>query len=377
MSKLKQITLRHLLIDHKEVIGLQFYTDETIQRMIKTLPEVKWTNHHGMVYLPKSKENLNLIYQIFKGIAWINGKYYFDNKPIRSGNEKLDIEGYRRRQLPKGYKAVPESFLRKLETRRYSLSTAHAYISMFERFLNHFPEVDTPDQLNDQYIDEYLAFLVRQGKSDSYVNQAVNAIKFYFEQVINMPGRFYQVDRPQKAEKLPEVISHEQALKMIASCPNIKHRCIISLLYSTGLRRNEVLQLKIEHIDSDRMCIKVVEGKGKKDRITLLSKSLLTDLREYYKIHRPKTFLFEGPLGRQYSASSIAKIIERAGKNAGIIKKVTPHMLRHSFATTLLENGTSLRHIQQLLGHNSIKTTEIYTHVTAKDFQSIKNPLDL
>ena len=288
-----------------------------------------------------------------------------------------NVKSYYDRKLPSDYKAVPEAFLRKLETRRYAQSTVRTYVLMFEKFLNHFPLIEAPDQLNDQNIDEYLAYLVRTEKSDSYINQAVNAIKFYFEQVINMPGRFYQIDRPQKAEKLPEVISHEQALRMIASCSNIKHRCIISLIYSAGLRRSEIVHLKIKHIDSDRMCIKVEQGKGKKDRITLLSKSLLSDLREYYKGYRPNIYLFEGPSGLQYSASSIAKIIERAGKKAGITKKVTPHMLRHSFATTLLENGTSLRHIQQLLGHNSIKTTELYTHVASKDFQLIKNPLDL
>ena len=191
-----------------------------------------------------------------------------------------------------------------------------------------------------------------------------------------MPGRYYQIDRPQKAEKLPEVISRKQALNMISAVSNLKHRCIIALIYSSGLRRNELVNLKIKDIDSDRMCIKVVLGKGKKDRITLLSKSLLNELREYYKLHRPKTYLFEGTPGKQYSASSIAKIVERAGKKAGVTKKVTPHMLRHSFATTLLENGTSLRHIQKLLGHNSIKTTEIYTHVATKSFAKIQSPLD-
>ena len=377
MSRLKQITLRHLVIDQKEVVGLQFYSDETINRLVKTIPDIQWSTAYQIAFFPKTKENLNLIYRIFKGIAWINGKYYYDNKPIHTGNDHLNIDTYRQRKMPKEYKSVPEAFLRKLEVRRYSISTARAYILMFEKFLNHFPACSDPNQLNDQDIEEFLAFLAKSGKSDSYINQAVNAIKFYYEQVNMMPGRFYKIDRPKKSEKLPNIISHQQVLKMISSCPNIKHRCIIALIYSSGLRRNELINLKIKDIDSERMCITVVEGKGKKDRITLLSKSLLADLREYYKLHLPKTFLFEGFPGTQYSASSIAKIVERAGKKAGVEKKVTPHMLRHSFATTLLENGTSLRHIQKLLGHNSIQTTEIYTHVATKDFQLIKNPLDL
>jgi integrase/recombinase XerD len=192
-----------------------------------------------------------------------------------------------------------------------------------------------------------------------------------------MPNRFYSVERPFKKESLPKVISKESVIKMIDVCPNIKHRCIVALLYSSGLRRAALLNLKISEIDSERMTIRVTQGKGKKDRISILSKRLLGDLREYYRAWRPKEYLFEGQEGRRYSATSVAKIIDKAAKKAKIAQKVSPHMLRHSLATHLLENGPDLRQIQTLLGHNSLKTTEVYTHVAVQGMNKIKNPLDL
>ncbi|CAN0323581.1 unnamed protein product, partial [Chrysoparadoxa australica] len=176
-----------------------------------------------------------------------------------------------------------------------------------------------------------------------------------------MPNSFYSVDSPIKLETLPKVISKESVIKMIKSCKNIKHRCIISLLYSAGLRRAELLNLKISDIHSDRMMICVNQGKGKKDRYTLLSSRLLEDLRSYYRLYKPKEFLFESQSGDRYSETSVSKIVTRAAKKAGIKIRVTPHMLRHSFATHLLENGTDLRYIQTLLGHSSSRTTEVYT----------------
>src|SRR5690606_22737470 len=152
---------------------------------------------------------------------------------------------------------------------------------------------------------------------------------------------------------------------------------IISTLYSAGLRRSELLNLELTDIDSERMVILIKDAKGNKDRYTLLSATLLDDLRKYFKLYRPKKYLFEGNGSIQHSTSSVNTIVKRAAKQIKISKTVTPHTLRHSFATHLLESGTDLRYIQQLLGHNSTKTTEIYTHVSTANFNSIKNPLDL
>jgi len=163
---------------------------------------------------------------------------------------------------------------------------------------------------------------------------------------------------------------------MIHVLTNIKHKCIVSLLYSSGLRRSELIDLRLEDIDSARMMIHVRGAKGGKDRYTILSERSLTSLRLYYKEYKPKQFVFESPDGGQYSAASIRNVIAKAAKLARIRMRVTPHILRHSFATHLLESGIDIRYIQTLLGHNSSKTTEIYTHVAQYKLQGIKSPLD-
>ena len=205
---------------------------------------------------------------------------------------------------------------------------------------------------------------------------AINAIKFYYEMVLGMPNRFYSIERPRKESKLPKVLSKEEIISIINHTNNIKHKCIVSLLYSSGLRRNELLELKLQDIDSKRMVIRVEQAKGNKDRYTVLNKSVLDDLRKYFKIYKPKTYLFENPISdNKYSSSSVLQIVVKSAKNAGIKERVTPHMLRHSFATHLLESGTDIRYIQLLLGHNSTKTTEIYTHVATNSFTDIKDLL--
>ena len=372
----RQITLKHLVIKDLKMIGLQFYPDKVIQALIKELPEPRWSNEHNMVFIRNNRENLTHIFEKFRGVAWINCKYFFRNKPINEGNAPLNIDKYRKRKVRSGYRTCPEEYYQKLELRKYSLNTAKVYIPLFEKFCNYYKERELMS-LNENDIREYLQFLVREGKSDSYINQSLNSVKFYYEVVKEMPNRFYEIERPMKQEKLPEVLSKKQILKMIDYTVNIKHKCIISLLYSSGIRRGELLDLKITDIDSERMLIRVNCGKGKKDRITLLSNNLLIDLRNYYLEYKPKVYLFEGPGHTRYSSTSVLKIVTRAARLACIQKKVTPHILRHSFATHLLEGGTDLRYIQVLLGHHSSRTTEIYTHVATNGFNKIQNPLDL
>jgi integrase/recombinase XerD len=335
---------------------------------------VIFCNNHHRIFYPIYPPVPHPI-QGFHGYAWIDCRNFFPNKPVHLGNSKPDISYYRNRIIKPGYKTCPESYLQKLEIRRYSLNTVRTYVQLFETFLNHHP-IQDPKNLNESDIREYLSHLVQEAKSDSYINQSINSIKFYYEVVLGMPNRFYSIERPIKRQKLPIVLSKEEIKGMIRCTNNIKHKCIVSLLYSAGLRREELLNLKIEDIDSKRMLIRVDSGKGKKDRHTLLSKNLLKDLRLYYKDWLPSTYLFEGSHGSQYSGSSVAKIVSRAATNSGIRKRITPHMLRHSFATHLLEEGTDIRYIQSLLGHSSTKTTEIYTHVAVRHFNSIINPLD-
>ena len=373
----KNIALKHLLIDGRKQIGLKFYPDKVIHALIKELPSVKWSQKFGMVYTPNTPQNFNLIFSIFKGVAWINLSSFSTKRKLASENQSITVDTYRNRELAVGYKPCPEAFLQKLELKRYSMNTARIYISMFERFINAHKESDLLS-INEEQIRIYLQDLVHEKRSDSYINQMINSIKFYYEIVMEMPNRFYSIERPRKKESLPKVISAEEVLLIINNTNNIKHRCIVSLLYSAGLRRGELLNLKMEDIDSKRMVINVKNGKGGKDRITILSPTVLIELRKYIKQWnpRPKTYLFEGATGEKYSATSVLRIIQKAAKVAGVKKSISPHVLRHSFATHLLESGTDLRYIQVLLGHSSTKTTEIYTQVATNNIRSIISPID-
>ncbi|MFY0628227.1 MAG: tyrosine-type recombinase/integrase [Reichenbachiella sp.] len=373
----KQITLKHLYIDDQKMIGIKFHPDKVLQALIKELPSVKWSEQYGMAFVLNNGTNLNSIFDKFKDVCWINCIHFFPNRPISLNNENLSVDSYRKRRPTKNWRYCPEEFYQKLEIRKYAFNTAKVYISMFEKFINFYSNQENLMALSEQEIHKYLQFLVQEKKSDSYLNQSINAIKFYYEVVKEMPNRFYSVDRPIKKEPLPKVISKEEVWDMINLTENIKHRCIIGLLYSSGLRRGELLDLTFEDIESKRMMIKVRNAKGGKDRYTLLSEKVLLDLRQYYLDYRPKKYLFEGKPGFKYSGTSVGRIISTAARKSGIYARVTPHVLRHSFATHLLEAGTDLRYIQVLLGHNSSKTTEIYTFVANSNFKNIVNPLDM
>lgn len=376
MNNSKNITLKHLLIDGGKKIGLKFYPDKVIHALIKELSNAKWSEEFGMVYISNTPTNFNLIFSLFKGVAWINLSSFSSKRNLTNDNQLLTVDAFRTRKLATDYKTCPEEFLQKLELKRYSMNTARIYISMFERFINAHIESDLLS-INEAQIRLYLQGLVQEQHSNSYINQMINSIKFYYEVVMEMPNRFYSIERPRKKESLPKVISAEEVQMIINNTNNIKHKCIVSLLYSAGLRRGELLNLKIDDIDSKRMVINVKNGKGGKDRITILSPTVLADLRIYFKKWRPRIYLFESPTGDMYSAQSVLRVIKKAASNAKINKTVTPHMLRHSFATHLLENGTDLRYIQVLLGHSSSKTTEVYTQVAINNIKSIQSPIEL
>lgn len=368
------IGLIHLYINHTKMIGIVFNPNSLIQNLVKSLPNPKWSTVHNAVYITNTKENLTQIFETFRGIAWIDTRKFIKDKPIKE-NPVLDIKSFYNRIEVPGYKYCPETYLTKLELRRYAFNTAKVYISMFEKFINRFYEIPI-NELTEIEIRTYLKELHDREISNSYMNQMVNSIKFYFEIVMDMPSRMYGLERPRKQKKLPKVISIEEVKLIIENTTNIKHRCIVSLLYSAGLRRSELLNLKTTDIDSKRMLIFVESAKGNKDRYTILSETVLEDLRRYFKEWRPKHFLFEGLKGYQYSPTSVANIVRKSAIRANIHKRITPHMLRHSFATHLLENNTDLRYIQTLLGHSSSVTTEIYTQVATKNLQNIKSPLD-
>jgi len=274
------------------------------------------------------------------------------------------------------YRKCPEEMRLKLVELRYSERTLRIYSSMFEEFINYYSREDI-DSLNEKQIIAFLRYLVSERKvSVSYQNQAINAIKFYYERVLGGKRKFYFIDRPKKEKTLPTVLSTEEVQLLLQAATNLKHKCILMLAYSAGLRLGEILRLKMVDIDRDRMQINVVQSKGKKDRYTKLSPKFLVYFDSYLEAYQPKEYVFEGTAGGPYSASSAQNIVKDAAAKALIKKHVTMHTLRHSFATHCLENGIDLRYIQEMLGHESSRTTEIYTHVTTKGFDQIKNPLD-
>ena len=272
-------------------------------------------------------------------------------------------------------KEAKEKYNQLLELKNYSKATLKSYGYCFDLFLEHFKKVDI-NTLTKEDITDFLYKEHQKGLSYGYQNQIINAIKFYYEKVLGRKRELYDIPRAKRPIKLPTVFSEEEITQLIGQIDNLKHKSILYLIYSAGLRISEAVNMKIADIDSKRNLIHVKGAKGKKDRTTLLSQKLLVMLREYYVQYRPGIYLFEGQSGGMYSIKSIQKTFNKALEKSGIRKKATVHSLRHSFATHLLEHGTDLRYIQQLLGHNSSKTTEIYTHITKKGMDKIKSPLD-
>jgi integrase/recombinase XerD len=279
--------------------------------------------------------------------------------------------------LDKLKKEAIQTFIRYLNSKRYSSNTIKVYTDSMSTFLRYFSMKDISDISNDDLIDFNNNYILKNNFSSSFQNQVVNAVKLYFSAIQHKKMDVELIHRPRREKVLPNVLSKEEIKAILDAHVNIKHKMMLCLIYSCGLRCGELLALQPVHIDSKRNIILLKCAKGKKDRIVPLSPIILKMLREYYKIYKPKIYLFEGSiLGEPYSEKSLQSVLKQAIKKVGIAKPVTLHWLRHSYATHLLESGTDLRYIQELLGHSSSKTTEIYTHVSTKSIQQIKSPFD-
>lgn len=284
---------------------------------------------------------------------------------------------YVRHPRPKREYTLPEGYLELLEQKRYSPSTIKTYRAYFSDFVEYHKGRNI-DRLKVADINRYILYLVNEKKiSVSQQNMRINAIKFYYEQVKGGKRQYYGgITRAKEYKTVPEVLSKNEIKRILDQLSNIKHHCMISLVYSAGLRRSELLNLTPKDINSEMMSVRIM-GKGKKCRYSLLSPKLLEELRRYFREYRPKKWLFEGETpGEPYSASALVKVLKEAAQRAGIKHRVHVHMLRHSFATHLLEQGTDLHTIQELLGHNDIKTTAIYLHTSNAHKAKIPNPLD-
>jgi integrase/recombinase XerD len=264
-----------------------------------------------------------------------------------------------------------------MEYRNYSANSVKTYCELMS-----FLELSLSKNLEEITIEDLKSFLhialVKHQRSTSYINQNISAYKIYMQDVLKKEWEGIKIKRPRREKKLPVVLSMNEVERMIASTKNLKHRAMLMLMYSSGLRRTELLQMKPSSIDSSRMLIHVFQGKGKKDRYSILSQKTLEILRQYYALERPKQYLFEpnGNPGQMISDRTIDHIVRQSALRAGITKNVSCHTLRHSFATHLLETGVNIKLIQQFLGHTSLKTTSIYLHLTNIDLGSVKSPLE-
>lgn len=330
-------------------IAVYFDKNQDLILRIKKLEGVKWSQTLSVWHLPD-----NLIYR---------RQFNLEN----TSEKKLSDEGIE----------SLEEFKRFLKSKRYSDSTIKTYSEAMRLFLIYYNYKSLNSISNNDVILYNNNYILEKKLSASYQNQIVNAIKLFFKIVENRVIDTETMHRPKRSKVLPNVLSKEEVKTILEAHTNIKHKTMLSLIYSCGLRCGELLALKPMHIDSKRNIVLLKNAKGKKDRIAPLSNKILQMLRIYFVEYRPDIYLFEGMItGTPYDARSLQQVLKQALLKTNIKKPVTLHWLRHSYATHLLESGTDLRYIQELLGHNSSKTTEIYTHVSTKSLQQIRSPFD-
>jgi site-specific recombinase XerD len=350
----------HLSTDNhrnKEVVTIRFDYSLKIVNLLKQNFPTRWSQTKKCWWIERKDFDFEKFKEVFSIITNI---IIPPKKQVDKSKEQI----------------LPAAYLEKLIRVRYSESTNKIYSKYFKDFQAAFTSQNL-DEITPADINNYILSLIEKQKiSPSQQNQRINSIKFYYEKVLGREKLYFAVDRPKKEKSLPNVLSKKEISAMINLTNNIKHKSLIALIYSCGLRRSEAINMELKDIDSNRMLIKIRASKGKKDRYVQLAKSTLLLLRKYYKKHKPVKWVFEGPKNKAYSAKSISNVIKSAAQRAGVKKRVYPHILRHSFATHHLEQGTDLRYIQEWLGHGSSKTTEIYTHVSNKDFIKFKNPID-
>jgi site-specific recombinase XerD len=368
----------------EERIGIYFRHDTVITGMIKKLPGCKWSNTKKCWHIGCNRESYAALTKMLEEKADLqNGalKIYLQQRRVLVPATEKKVAPSRSKMMllfPLGEEnlAALTDYRNLLVLKGYSPSTMRNYCNEFHHLLRLLGNRHVKE-LEKKHILSYLLWLIeKRGYSETHVHTTVNAVKFYFEKVLNRQTEFYDLPRPRKPWKLPSVLAETEILAMILGLENIKHRTLVMAGYSAGLRVSEIVHLQAADIDSKRMMIHIKAAKGKKDRMVPLSRKFLETLREYYKIYKPKEWLFEGQFGGPYSTRSIQHIIKHAKEKAGISKQGSTHMLRHSYATHLMEAGTDIRIIQELLGHNSISTTMRYTHVSKKDIGRIESPLD-
>ena len=348
----KGITPQSIVHHAQKRIKLSFNANGELNSCVKSLKGSLWSRSLKAWHIPYDKGLL---------IALIKKLY-----PL----EKSD-------PVPFFVSEAMKKMVSQMQLRKFSDSTVRNYKSAFAHFERYFFGKKEIENLSKQEIEEFLLEQINNFHAGTdYVRTLISAIKFYYENVLGKSRQLYNLPRPQKLQRNPVVLSEGEIEKLFNAVGNVKHRVILFTGYAAGLRVSEIVNLTVADIDSQRMQITIRQSKGKKDRIVMLSEKLLAVLRAYAKEYKPKHFLFEGWKGGAYSVRSVQMIFSEAKRKAGIKKKGNTHLLRHSFATHLLEGGTDLRIIQELLGHNSPITTMRYTHVSKKEINKVKSPFD-
>lgn len=381
MSNYETITLKKLLHRDKDCIAIDFKYSTTTKEMVKNFDGVKWSATHKTFYIPFSRHTTNALFQYFKekgfyvnysALKKSQEKTYQVPKKIKVNRSMAEIF----RVLPLEYKDLLKAYTGYLSGKRLSKSTIKAYGYFILRFFD-LCQSKKIENINKKDVDLFFeVVLAGENYSISSHRQCVSALK-YLGDFCELPElETEHLKRPKKSKKLPVVLSPEEVIDLIQVTKNLKHRAIIGLIYSCGLRIGELTNLKLHAIDFDRNMLRVNLGKGRKDRSVIMSDVLKPLLLNYLNTYKPKLFVIEGRDGGPYSQVSVRQFLKKSCQLAGITKQVTPHVLRHSYATHLLENGVDLRHIQLLLGHAKPETTMIYTHVAHRDLMQIRSPLD-
>jgi integrase/recombinase XerD len=343
---------------------------------VKNIQSRKWNDRTFCWEVPHTKLTMRFFDMYLQDVL------HWTFKPSDDIPDKLNDEGTPQYKTPKEpilakYEAAVIAMEEKLLLKRYSHRTIKTYKNTFRSFIMHYNDL-RPSSLTRAQMDAYVLHLIKtQQISESYQNTVLSAIKFFYINVVEgQESKVEHLLRPKLAQKLPQVMTEGEVTRLLKSVDNPKHRAILTMIYSCGLRLGEVANMALTDLQMDENRVFVRGAKGKKDRCTILSPKLIELLDKYTKIYQPTFWLFEGQTGGQYSDRSVQKIFEKARLKSKVNPLTTVHTLRHSFATHLLENGIDLRNIQELLGHESSKTTEIYTHITKKGFAKIKSPLD-
>lgn len=350
---ISKITATVSKLKNRRVIQLRFQFDPFIDDAISNLKGARYDSSAGCWFVPES-----FYYRRMFGLA---------ERPVPR-DLMCDLSEENQRAMAR--------FLEHIQLKRYSASTIKSYRSEFFQLLKLLKNIHV-DSLDAARIRSYFLYCTNELKLKEHtMHSRINAIKLYFEQVLHRDKFFFEIPRPKKPEKLPKVMAQADVKRLFDRTPNLKHNTMLKLCYGMGLRVSEIVNLRIRDIDSKTMRVFIEQAKGKKDRYVNLPESILGQLRAYYIAYHPREYLFEGREGGKYSTRSVEQVFNNALKRIGLNSVSGIHTLRHSFATHLLEAGTDVRFIQQLLGHSNIKTTLRYTHVSSRAIQNIRSPLD-